>query len=191
MQFIKSILGVFAVLGRWPNWESYFDLSRKGQKASFSALALSLAPLWMVVYGTQLERARLPDTDLSLPRAIPFILIVGVWLISFPALAYLIGMLFEKMDRVRVWTITRNWTVFGLSLLIGVVFGLVSLGGLPFVLANGVLVAAYLGLLAADIRLAHKVVGFNWGTAALIGCIIVAVGLTFLQLGLAQLAVSR
>ena len=181
-----SILGVFAVLGTWPNWENYFDLSRRGQKASFAVLAFCLAPLWLVVYAIQSERARLTETDLSLPGVVPFILIVGLWLFSFPALAYLIGMISERMDRVRVWTITRNWTVFALALLVGAVFGLVSLGILPFVVANGVLFAAYLGLLAADIRLAQKVVGFNWGLAILIGCVIVAVGLTFVQLAISR-----
>ena len=53
-------------------------------------------------------------------------------------------------------------------------------------LANGVLFAAYLGLLAADIRLAQKVAGFDWGMAILIGCVIVAVGLTFVQLAISR-----
>ena len=186
MHVTKSILGIFAVLGTWPNWENYFDLSRKGQKLSYAILALSLAPLWLIVYGIQTERARVADTDLSLPGIVPYILIVGLWLFSFPALAYLIGMIFEKMDRVRVWTITRNWTVFGFSLLAGGVFGLLSLGLVPFMLANGVLFAAYLGLLAADIRLAQKVAGFEWGMAILTGCVIVAVGLTFVQLAISR-----
>ena len=186
MKPLTSLLGIFAVLGTWPNWENYFDLSRKGQKVSFALLALSLAPLWFVVYGIQSVRAQASGAELSLPGVLPFCLITGLWLFSFPALAYLIGMIFEKMDRVRVWTITRNWTVFGLSLLVGGAFGLVSLGLLPFMLANGVLFAAYLGLLAADIRLAQKVAGFDWGMAILIGCVIVAVGLTFVQLAISR-----
>lgn len=186
MSPLKSLLGVFAVLGTWPNWENYFDLSRGGQKISFIVLTLSLMPLWLVVYGVQSERARLTETDLSLPGVVPFILIVGLWLFSFPALAYLIGMIFEKMDRVKMWTITRNWTVFGLALLTGLAFGLVIVGVLPFIVANGVLFAVYFGLLAADIRLAQKVAGFNWGTAILIGCVIVAVGLTFVQLSISR-----
>jgi len=96
------------------------------------------------------------------------------------------GMIFEKMDRVRVWMITRNWTVLGFSLLAGAFFGLNALGIVPFALANGVLFAVYFGLLAADIRLAQKVVGFNWGTSILIGCVIVAVGLTFVQLAISR-----
>jgi len=183
---LRSLLGVFAVLGTWPNWESYFNLSRKGQKVSFIILALSLLPLWVVACGIQMERAARTNAELSLPGLMPFILIVGLWLFTFPGLAYLIGMIFEKMDRVRAWTITRNWTVFGLSLLTGAAFGLVALGVLPFILANGILLAAYLGVLAADIRLAQKVAGFEWGTAILIGCIIVAVGLTFVLLAISR-----
>jgi len=146
MQLIKPLLGIFAVIGSWPNWESYFDLSRKGLKSSFMILALSLVPIWLVIYGVQAERARAFDQDIILPAVLPFVLIVGLWLFSFPALAYAIGMILEKMDRVRPWMITRNWTVFGLSLLAGASFGLTGLGFLPFMLANGVLFAAYLGL---------------------------------------------
>lgn len=186
MNPISSILGVFAVLGTWPNWERYFDLSRKGLKASFAVLALSAAPLWLIVYGTQAERARSLEEAIVLPGILPFILIVGIWLFSFPMLAYLIGMILEKMDRVRPWIVTRNWAVFGFSILTGAVFGLTALGLLPFVAANGVLFAAYLGLLAADIRIAQKVAGFNWGTAILIGCVIVAVSLTFVQLTISR-----
>jgi len=184
MNLGKIFLGLFAVIGNWPNWESYFDLSRKGLKTSCAVLALSLAPLWMVVYGIQSERARALEQDIILPNILPYILIVGLWLFSFPVLAYPMGMILEKMDRIRAWTITRNWSVFGLALLSGAAFGLNGLGVLPFMWANGVLFAAYFGLLAADIRLAQKVAGFNWGIAILIGCLIVAVGLTFVQLAI-------
>lgn len=185
MQLTKPLLGIFAILGTQPDWESYFDLSRKGQKRSFIFLAWSLVPLWMVAYGIQIERAARADSSVTLPPTLPFVLIVGVWLFSFPALAYLIGMLFEKMDRVRPWTITRNWTVFALSLLSGAAFALAQ-RGLPFSVANGVFFSCFMGLLAADIRLAQKVVGFNWGTAILIGCITTAVGLTFVQLAISR-----
>jgi len=186
MQLIKPLIGIFAVLGTWPQWERYFDLSRKGLKISYAVLVLSFAPIWLIIYGVQFERARIFEQDVILPEVLSFILIVGVWLFSFPMLAYLIGMILDKMDRVRPWMITRNWTVFGLALLAGIAFGLTTLGLLPFMLANGVLFAAYLGLLAADIRLAQKVAGFNWGSAILIGCVIVAVGMTFVQLSISR-----
>ena len=186
MQLIKPILGIFAVLGTWPNWESYFDLSRKGLKTSYVILALSLAPLWLIVYGVQSERARAFEQALSLPSFLAFILVVGVWLFSFPALAYVFGMVLEKMDRIRPWTIARNWTVFGFSVLTGNVFGCVAINLLPISIAFGVLFAAYFGLLAADIRLAQKVAGFNWGTAILIGCVIVAGGMVFVLLAISR-----
>jgi len=47
MQMIKPLLGVFAVLGTWPKWENYFDLSRRGQKVSFVALALSAVVIFI------------------------------------------------------------------------------------------------------------------------------------------------
>lgn len=184
MRITKPLLGVFAVLGNWPNWEGYFDLSRKGLKSSFVVLLASLAPLWLIVLGVQSERARLLETELVLPSVMAFGLIAGLWLLAFPALAYIIGMLFERMDRSRPWVITRNWTVFALAGLAGLTFGLVSLGLLPFMVANGVTFAAYLGLLVADIRLAQKVAGFTWGMAILMGCLVVAVSLTFVQLAL-------
>ena len=184
MRPVQSVLGLFAVLGTWPNWERYFDLSRTGLKTSFMFLALSLVPLWGVVYGVQTERSAVLDQHLDLPNIVKFSLIVGIWLFSFPALAYLLSMIFEKMERFRPWTITRNWAVFGFSCVTGFAFGLVALGLLPFALANGILFAAYLGLLVVDIRLAQKVAGFNWGSAILIGCVIVAVGMTFVQLAI-------
>jgi len=144
------------------------------------------APLWLIVYGVQTERARLTETDLVLPDIVPFILVFGLWLFSFPLVAYLVAMIFEKMDRVRMWTITRNWTVFALTLLSGLVFGLFALGLLPFAVANGVFFAAYFGVLAADIRLMRKVAGFSWGMAILLSGVIVAVGLTFIILALSR-----
>ncbi len=180
----NPLLGVFAVLGTWPDWEVYFDLSRKGLKISFLALVVSLVPFWRVVLGVQTERARLADVDVTLPGVVPFALIASLWLFSFPALAYVAGMYFEKMDSVRPWVITRNWTVLALASIAGVMFGLVGLGVMPFIAAMGASFAAYLGLLAADIRLAQKVAGFKWGASILIGCVIVAVSLTFVQLAL-------
>lgn len=186
MNPFKSLLGTFAVLGTWPNWEAYFDLSRKGLKISFTALFASLLPLWLVAQEIQVERARRLDIDIASPDIVPFAVTVGLWLFSFPAMAYLIAMILEKMDRTRPWIITRNWAVFWLSCVTGACFGLVSLGILPFAAANGVAFAAYLGLLAIDIRLTQKVAGFNWGTAILIACVIVAVGLTFVQLSISR-----
>jgi hypothetical protein len=184
MQPLKHLLGVFAVLGRWPDWESYFDLSRRGLRVALVVLALCLLPLWVVVMGVQDQRAQLLETAVSMPNPLSFGLIIGLWLFSFPALAYLIAMIFERTDRTRAWIITRCWSVFALCLVTGLAFGLYLLGIAPFMAANGIAFAAFLGLLAVDIRLLSKVAGFPLGIATLLGCVIMAVGLTFIQLSL-------
>ena len=184
MNLLRSCLGVFAVLGTWPNWEQYFDLSRKGLKLSFAALMLSLAPLWVMAMAVQAERARFLEVDISTPNILVYILTVGLWLFSFPAMAYLIAMIFEKLDHLRPWTITRNWAVLNLSLVTGGAFGLAWMGILPITVAYGIAFAAYFGLLGIDIRLIQKVAGFNWIPAILLACVIVAVGLTFVLLSI-------
>jgi len=184
MYLLRSCLGVFAVLGTWPNWEQYFDLSRKGLKLSFGVLVLSLAPLWLIAIVVQAERARILETELSTPNVLAFVLTVGLWLFSFPAMAYLIAMIFETLDRLRPWLITRNWAFFSLACVVGTAFGLVGLGVFPIKAAYGIAFAAYFGLLGIDIRLMQKVAGFNWIPAILLACLIVAVGLTFVLLSI-------
>ena len=66
-------------------------------------------------------------------------------------------------------------------------FGLHEAGLLPFNLAYGIAFAAYMGLLAIDIRLLYKVAEFKLGGAILLGCLIIAVSLTLVMLGLEQL----
>ena len=184
MNPIRSCLGVFAVIGRWPNWERYFDLSRNGLKVSLIILTLCLGPLWLVAWSIQFERASLLSIDFVPPNFLSYVLTVGLLLFSFPALAYLAAMIFDKMDRLRPWIITRNWSVFCLSFITGAAYGLFLLNSLPFVIANGIGFAAYMGVLAIDIRLAHKVAGFNLGAAILIACAIIGVGLTFVMLAI-------
>ncbi|WP_409433280.1 hypothetical protein ACJ3XI_01920 [Litorimonas sp. RW-G-Af-16] len=183
----RHFLGLFAVVGNWPNWESYFDLSRGGIRASFIALALSLPPLYLIAYAIGQTRAQMLGVSFVPPHVPSFIAIAAIFLLSFPIMALVLAMVFDAQDRFRAWVITRHWAVFFLSLVVGIMFGLTLLTPLPFMVANGVAFAAYLGLLAIDIRLLQKVVGLNWGAAILIGCVIVAVGLTLLMLGIQQI----
>ena len=184
MNPIQSCLGVFAVIGRWPNWERYFDLSRKGLKLSLVILAICLVPLWLVAWSVRIEHTGLSGVAFTPPDLLRFTLTVGLLLFSFPAMAYLFAMVFEKMDRLRPWIITRNWAVFCLSIVTGGAFGLYLLGLLPFVIATGIAFASFMGLLVIDIRLTHKVVGFPLGMSILVSCVNVCVGLTFLILSM-------
>lgn len=156
-------------------------MSRRGLKISFIILWLSLAPLYLSAFAVASEHGLELNTLL-------FILITGLYLLSFSLLALCVVMLFDKQDRFRPWVITRHWAVFYLSLTTALCFGLYLIGLLPFMAANGIAFAAYIGLLAIDIRLIQKVVGMNWGMAILMGCTIIAAGLTLLMLSIQQIS---
>lgn len=183
----RYFTGVFAVIGTWPNWERYFDLSRNGLKASFVALALAVPPLYLIAYVAGQERARLLETEFVTPSLIPFLAIAAIFMLSFPMIALIITMVFDKPDRFRPWVITRHWTVLLLSLIVAALFGLTMISPLPIAAANGAAFAAYMGLLAIDIRLAQKVVGLKWGAAILVGCVVIAIGLSLVVLGVDQI----
>jgi len=78
MHPFKHSLGLFAVLGNWPEWEGYFDLSRRGLKVSFVVLLASLMPLWLVAYGIETERAIRLDGDMTQIAIAPFAIIMGL-----------------------------------------------------------------------------------------------------------------
>jgi len=187
MNLMKSFLGLFAVIGNWPNWESYFDLSRKGLKASFILLLLALPAYYIFISAIYEQGARIQNLDRGAVPLPPFIIITSVFLLSFSAGAYLITMVTDKQDRFRPWVITRHWAVFFLAWIVAIFFGLNRAGLLPFNLAYGIAFAAYMGLLAIDIRLLYKVAEFKLGSAILLGCLIIAMSLTLVQLGLEQL----
>ncbi|MEP1229866.1 MAG: hypothetical protein ABJG88_04260 [Litorimonas sp.] len=184
---MKSFLGLFAVIGNWPNWESYFDLSRKGLKTSFIVLLFALPAYYIIISAIYVHGAQIQELEREAVPAAPFIIITSIYLLSFSAYAYLLTMITDKQDRFRPWVITRHWAVTGLAWVSAIFLGLYMLGPLPFTLSYGVTVAGYLGLLAIDIRLLHKVAEFKLGAAILLGCIIVAFSLTLVMLGLEQL----
>jgi len=187
MNLVKSFLGLFAVIGNWPNWEGYFDLSRRGLKLSFLVLMLALPAYYIFISAIYERRTDVLNIEQAAVPLPPFIIITSVFLLSFSAGAYLITMVTEKQDRFRPWVITRHWAVFFLAWVVAAFFGLNAAGLMPFNVASGIAFAAYMGLLAIDIRLLQKVVGFKYGSAILLGCLIIAVSLTLVQLGLEQL----
>lgn len=187
MNVLKSFLGLFAVIGNWPNWESYFDLSRKGFKRSFAVLILALPAYYIFISAIYEQGARLQNIERGAVPLGAFIIITSVFLLSFSVGAYLITMVADKQDRFRPWVITRHWAVFFLAWVVALFFGLNTLGFIPFNLAYGIAFAAYMGLLAIDIRLLYKVAQFRLGSAILLGCLIIATSLTLVQLGLEQL----
>ncbi len=184
---MKSFLGLFAVIGNWPNWESYFDLSRKGLKISFLILLLALPAYYIIISSVYARGAELQGLTRGAIPVPPFLIITSVFLLSFSAVAYLIAMISDKQDRFRPWVITRHWTMFYLAWVVAALFSIYILGLIPFNLAYGTAFAAYMGVLAIDIRLLQKVVGFKLGAAILLGCVIIAMSLTLVMLCLEQL----
>lgn len=134
--------------------------------------------------GLETERAALSGGDVPNFQRGPFILIVALWLLSFPITSGIIALLMQRTDRLTLWWTVRNWAFVWLCVVLGVVFLAVLFAGLPTIIGYGVLMAAYLGLLPIDIRLAQRAAGFPWMTAILVGCIIVSSGMIVMLTGL-------
>lgn len=183
---MKSLYGVFGAVGRWPDWPRFFDRSRAGVIASFVALALCFPALWLVMIGLETERAQLAGTPVPDFRIAPFALIISLWLLSFPVTSALVAVLMSRTDRLPLWWTARNWAVTWLCGALGFVFVGVVFFGQPTIIGYGALVAAYLGLLPIDIRLAQRAGGFPFSTAILIGCIVVSTGMMVMLTGLLQ-----
>lgn len=183
---MKSLYGIFGAVGRWTDWVRFFDQSRTGLVRSFLALLVCFPALWLVMVGLETERAAVAGTDRPDFDAMPFVIIIGLWLLSFPVTSAIIAILMNRVDQLRLWWMTRNWALAWLCIALGSVFVAVIYLGVPTIIGYGALLAAYMGLLPIDIRLAQRAAGFPLGTAILIGCVIVSTGMLVLLTGLLQ-----
>jgi hypothetical protein len=183
---MKTLYGIFGAVGNWSDWQRFFDQSRAGVITSFVALLLCFPALWFVRVGLETERASLAETAAPDFQIGPFALIIGLWLLSFPVTSALVAVLMNRTDRLPLWWTARNWAVTWLCLALGLVFVSVIYFGAPPIVGYGALLAAYLGLLPIDIRLAQRAGGFPIGTAVLIGCVIVSTGMMVMLTGLLQ-----
>lgn len=186
---MKTLYGVFGAVGQWSDWPRFFDHSRNGVIASFVALVLCFPALWLVMVGLETERAQLAGTPVPDFQVVPFVVIISLWLLTFPVTSALTAVLMSQTERLSLWWTVRNWAVVWLCLALGAVFVGVVFLGLPTIVGYGALLAAYLGLLPIDIRLAQRAGGFKLGTAVLIGCIIVSTGMMVMLTGLLQVMV--
>ena len=132
-----------------------------------------------------------PDYEGAIPELISpllFVLISLAFGFSFSLIAFLLAGAFNKTDRFKSWAIVRHWSFFFLALIAAAFLGLTYFGILPFNIVLPLIFSLYLGTLAVDIRLAQKIGGFEWGGAILTGCIITALGLAVILMGLTRLA---
>ncbi|MEM7728141.1 MAG: hypothetical protein AAF311_02585 [Pseudomonadota bacterium] len=187
---MRSLYGVFGAVGRWPDWARFFDASRAGLIRSFLALIVCFPALWLVMVGLETERARIAGASVPDFRVAPFLFVVGFWLASFPVTSGVIALMMGRTRSVSLWWTARNWAVAWLCIALGLVFIAVRFAGLPTIAGYGALLAAYLGLLPIDIRLAQRAGGFPLMTAILVGCIIVSTGMMVMLSGLLQIIQS-
>ncbi len=163
------------------DWEAEFDLSRNGLPTSFFAVLLYI-PIGFVVAQAAVK---FNDVTGHVPyKSIALILVLIA--LTFPFIAYLLCMVFDKQDRFRAWVIVRNWALLFALLLIAAVFGLYLIGLLPFGVAFILGQSIYIGTLALDIRLAMRVAGFDWMGAIFAGVLISITSMMVLMLGLQQ-----
>ena len=176
----ERLRGVFAALGPDPDWYRFFDTTRAAMRRSFIPALLSIPFYGLIASATQTERAqRLNSLEVDVPWA-PFILVMLAYTFAFPFVAVISGTLFDKSDRWPAWITVRHWTMFFLAALLGILYLLTEHGPLPFAVANTAGFAAWLGMLAIDIRLAQKVGGMGLGASVLIGSIITTLGLSLI-----------
>lgn len=188
MSPLKRLIGCMAVVGRLAEWERFFDLSKPALRLSFVLQLLILPAFYFVALAANKARA-LALGEAPVAPQIAVIVIIGlVYLLSFSAVAYILTMVFDRQDRLRPWVIVRHWCVFFLAWIAAAGFGLFSLGLLPLAAAYGIVFAAFMGSLIVDIRLAQRVVGFDWGAAILTACLISITGMSLLLTGVSQLS---
>lgn len=187
MNLYAYLIGCLKVLGTSIGWDTAFDLSRKGFKRSFLALVISVPFYYVCAAAVQKHQTSMTDNAVitALPAA-AFLLIFALYAMTFVVSVYIITMVFDKQDRFRSWVIVRHWAIFFASMLAAIIMGLNMAGILPYLIAIYIVMGIYLLTLAIDIRLAARIGDFEWGAAVLTGCLITAMGLTVLMIGVAQ-----
>ena len=184
----RLLSGCLKALGRADDWEDHFDFSRKGLQHSFIALILSLPFYYICAAAVQIQRSKLAEGEASSLPTTAFFVIWILYAFMFVLCAYIFCLVFNKPDRFRPWVVVRHWTFFFASLLAAALFGLNMAGILPFMPVVYAAFVLYLGTLAIDIRYAQKIAGFEWGAAIFAGCIITAMSLMMILVGVAQYA---
>jgi len=180
MNLLALFIGTLNALRGRP-WEDKFDLSAAALPRSFIAVAAYI-PLGLVA-----AKAAVKYNDNTSTVPYGFItLTLALIALAFPLIAYVLCMVFDKMDRFRPWVIVRNWAILFALMLIAAVLGLYLLGILSFFSAYVVALTLYICTLAIDIRLAWRVAEFDWMGAVFAGILISAATMMVLSLIISQ-----
>lgn len=191
----RYLSGFLKVMGLDSDWRRFFDLTRTGLQRSFLTIPLSLPFYYLCALALHQQRSLVlasnPDGGASAPVLIaplPFVLICLAFGFSFSALAFAVSRAFGKADTLRAWITIRHWGFFFMIVLASFLLGLTFIGLVTFPMVLPFLFILYLGTLAVDIRIAQKVADFDWGGAILVGCMITALGLSIILMGMNYLA---
>ncbi|MGB0906352.1 MAG: hypothetical protein ACPGVT_02570 [Maricaulaceae bacterium] len=187
MNLARYLSGCARAIGRQDDWHEYLNLTRRGLQESFLALALTLPGYYVGMLAVVTHNATEDAAAAMLPLSV-FAAIVIVYMLTFSASAYILAMIFDRQDRFKPWVIIRHWAVFFGVFLAAIFFGLNLMGVVPYALALGVAFMVFIGSLVVDIRLAQKIVGFDWMGAIYTGCIIAAMGISVIGTGVLQMA---
>ncbi len=180
MNLVRIFNGVVNALRDKP-WEDGFDLSPRGLQRSFNAVAAYI-PLGLVAARAAVKYN---DNTASMPYG-SIAMTLGLIALTFPLIAYVLCMLFDKMDRFRPWVIVRNWTNLFVYAMIAAALGLYLFGVLPFFPAYVLALTLYVGTLAIDVRLAWRIGGFDWIGAVFAGILISTATMMVLLLAISQ-----
>lgn len=175
-----------ALLGA-PDWNNTLDTSAQGLRLSYAALALSIPAYYICALAITTERAQISGQAKTLIPPLPFALAALVYLLSFSASVYIICAAVNKRAQFRPWVILRHWSAFFCVLFAASLYGLYLLGLMPFMAANFAALILYLATLAIDIRLAQRAGELELTPAIFTACIIFAMGLSVLLIGVVQI----
>lgn len=180
MNLLALFIGALNAL-RGKSWEDGFDLSAAALPRSFIAV-LAYIPLGLVAAKAAVKYN---DNTSNLPYG-PIAITLALIALTFPLIAYVLCMVFDKMERFRPWVIVRNWTILFALMLIAAVLGLYLVGVLPFFPAYVLALTLYICTLAIDVRLAWRVAEFDWMGAVFAGILISAATMMVLSLIISQ-----
>jgi len=186
---IKSgpLRGIYDVVMGRENWESQFDLSRRGLQKSFYLILLLFPAFYIFTYAIQKARAAaLGQADFAVGQ-VKFFALSSVLIFSFAIGAYVIAMIIDKQDRFRPWVIVRHWSMVALMAVPTLAFGLSIIGWVPLNFALSLAMIAALFSLVVDIRIIQEVLDMKFGNAALLACVMTMITLLILTAGLSYM----
>lgn len=195
MNALRYLSGFLRVLGPDTEWREFFNLTKTGFQRSFLTIPLSLPFYYLCALSLHRQRLAVfessPVLDGQTPSLLapfPFTVLCLVFGFSFSILAFALSHAFGKRGKFQDWVNIRHWGFFAMAVLAGILLGLTYFDIVTFPLVMPLLFILYLGTLAVDIRLAQKVAEFDWGGAILVGCMITAMGLSIILIGMNFLA---